>query len=245
MSTSAEHRVRIAVPVAQLAHPVALGAQLGRVQADPAPPPRVVAQRVVRVAARGAGRDHVLERVAPVATRCSACGSRPGCRPARPARQGARAGRLDFADPQPHLGRDVGQPERRVHLGLGAAGDGPPVGQVDDPVLAHPQVLAHRQLAELDVVLARAGEVLQQVAVEVLGEHPQVDLQAAGEPDRGLRRALRQHGLGPLPGGEGRDHRFGVRRLVQIDVDVADGRLLAPHAPGRGQVARVRAFAAR
>ena len=101
--------------------------------------------------------------------------------------------------PEPHLGRNLHQAERGVHFGLGAAHDQPAVGQVDDAVLADAQVLAHRQLAQLDVVLAAAGEVLQQVSVDVGRQDAQVDLQSAGEPDARLGAALGEHRFGALP----------------------------------------------
>ncbi len=197
---------------------------------------------MVLIAARGARRDHRVERIAPVRPRAVQVEVAAHVVDVDDVRQRAFARRLDLADAEPHLRRDVRHPERRVDVGLRATGDRASVGEVDDPVLADAQVLAHGELAELDVVLARAREVLQQVAVEMRRQHAQVDLQAAREPDARLRRAFREHRFRAVPCGErGRDALRVVRRAH--DVDVADGRLLTAHAAGRREVARVRELA--
>src|SRR5207237_280738 len=144
----------------------------------------------------------------------------------------AQAG-LDLAAVLAQGRRDPRQAEPGVDLLLGP-GDDPPAGlDVEQPVLGELEPGAYRHLAGADVVLLRAGEVLQRGAPGVRRYHPQVDLQALGGPYRGLGVAARDdldHVRQPRERGH---ERAGVVRGGQ-DVDVADRLAHAAQRAGVG-----------
>ena len=106
-----------------------------------------------------------------------------------------------------------------------------------DRVLADREPLLHGALAQRDVVVLRAGEVLQQVAVRLRWHDAQVEPQALVRQHRCLRRALCHHLDHPLQLREVVDQRL---RIVgsRDDVEISE-RLLAPSgAAGLGDLHR-------
>ena len=104
--------------------------------------------------------------------------------------QRAGVGPLELAPGLAQLGRKAGQVQGRVDLFLRAAGDLPLAAE--HAVLVDLQSAVLGQAAQHDVVLLRAGEVLQGRA-ERLGRHrAQVDLHAGCQPQRHLRLAAGQ-----------------------------------------------------
>src|SRR5207245_7125680 len=71
---------------------------------------------------------------------------------------------LDLARILAELGRDPREPERSVHVLLSRPGDAGARVLVEDAILAHGERLTPRQLADPDVVILRAREVLQRGA---------------------------------------------------------------------------------
>ena len=159
----------------------------------------MVADRVIFVAARRGGGDHRFERVVAVAP--GRVHVKVAAQIAASTSSGNRVGEreVDLVETAAQLGRNVLHAQRRVDARLFGAGRHVAGLEIEDAVLADAQALADRVLAQLDVVLARTGEVLQQIAVEVIGQHAQVDLQSAGKPNAGLGRAFGQHRFGARP----------------------------------------------
>ena len=128
---------------------------------------RVVGHRQVGVAALARRLGHLLERVAPVRERRVAVQVAAQVADLDQLRQLAGRRRGDLAAALAQLGLDVVEPEPRVDLLLGrVARDLARLG-LEDAVLRDRQPLLDCPLAQLDVVLGRAGEVLKQVAVGV------------------------------------------------------------------------------
>ena len=99
---------------------------------------------------------------------------------------------LELAAILAQLRLDVGEAEQLVQLGLARAGSRPADGVVEQPVLGDVQPSPHRAFAQRRVVLARAGEVLQQVAeLRGLGD-AQIDAHAGvrARPRAGLPAEL-------------------------------------------------------
>ena len=143
-------------------------------------------------------RGHLLDAWPCRRSRWCACADRRGCRPSSissgssPASAQSNSRRASRSS-----GGKQGRSERGVDLLLGAAGD--LLLAAEDAVLVDLQPAVLGQAAQHDVVLLRAGEVLQG-RPERLGRHDaQIDLQAAGQPDRHLRVAAEQH-LSATPG---------------------------------------------
>ena len=139
---------------------------------------------------------------------------------------------LDLAAALAQLRLDVGEPEQLVDARLVARSGGP-----SSPLtLATPCSLtekprAERALAELDVVLGRAGEVLEQVAEGLVGADPQVDLEAGVGEDAGRGVAA----AAPLGGQSVRRERLGERARVvggRDQVEVLAGLGPAPRRAG-------------
>lgn len=74
--------------------------------------------------------------------------------------------------------------------------------------------------------------MLQQIPVEMVGQHAQIDLQASGKPDAGLGWAFGKYRLGARPGREVRDDVGRVPGRAD-HVDVSDRHLSAPQATGK------------
>ena len=123
----------------------------------------------------------------------------------------------DLAVALAQLGLDVGEAEALVDLLLGrVARDLARLG-LEDPVLGDREALLHRPLAQVDVVGGRAGEVLEQVAVGVGLDDPQVDRDPVVGDD-------------PRPGGAG-----GARLRGELVLGQRHGQRLRV-ARGRDQV---------
>ena len=157
------------------AHALDLAQQLvGRHVVAEAVAGRVVGDRDVLVAALAGRLGHLLDRVAAVR------GDRVHVQVAADVaeldqlRQLALAGGRQLAAVLAQLGRDVLHPEPLVDLLLGREGVGLAALVVGDAVLAHVQAAPDRLGAQRLVVLARPGEVLEQVAERLLGHHAQV-----------------------------------------------------------------------
>ena len=146
-------------------------------------------------------------------------------------RQRSLSGRLDLPVGLPELRLDVIEPEPAVDLGLGrVAGDLAGLG-VGDPVLGDRQAHLDGALPQLDAVLRRPAEVLEQVPVGVGGDDPQVDSDPVLGGDVGTALTGRRSG----------DHERVVHeRLRECDrvaagrdqVDVVAGLGAAPRGAG-------------
>ena len=178
----------------------------------------VVADRQVGVAARAGRLDHLGDRaraVAPAGVRVQVA---PGGRRAPPA---PAAGPRAAASISPRSSRSSGGIEVEAEGGVDAllvGVGGAPAVRSEDAVLRDRQALAHRELAQADVVGRRAGRVLEEVAERLGGTHGELEAHAGVGRHRGARVAARQ-----LPRSDGR-----VReRVLQVR-----GALASPR-PGR------------
>ncbi len=119
----------------------------------------------------------------PIRSRCSISSRKPagGCS-------------LELAAVLAQLGLDVLHPEQRIHLRFGLAAMGLSGGVVEDPVLGDVQALADGGVAQRHVVLLGAGQVLEQVAVLVGRDDPQVDRQprVGAQPHARVARGARR-----------------------------------------------------
>ena len=93
------------------------------------------------------------------------------------------------------------------------------------------QALAHRELAQADVVRRRAGRVLEEVAERRRRADGQLQAHAGVRRDRGARVAARQLAL---HGGVGRERVLEVPRALagRHEVDVVHALAPTPQAPG-------------
>ena len=145
------------------------------------------------------------------------------------------AGGRQLAAVLAQLRRDVGIAEVRVHglLVLGAedlAGLG---GR--DPVLGDREAPSNRVLAKSDVVLLRAGEVLEQVAVRLGWDDAEVEAEPVVRDHRRLRVALRDDVRDPVELREVVDQRRRVGRGSD-DVEVAERLTAAANRAGLGDL---------
>ena len=141
----------------------------------------------------------------------------------------ARRGGREFAAVFAQLGLDVGQAEQGIYLSLARARRRLVGGIASNPVLGYVQAGAHGCFAQSRVVLARAGEVLQQVAELARLGDAQVDAHARVAATPGARLACGGDLLDLGQRGEALRERHGLARYRdQIDVLHAVG-----HAPGR------------
>ena len=117
-------------------------------------------------------------------------------------RQRPRARRLELAAALAQLGRDPLVAEVRVHLLLGL--EGVHLARLDlrDPVLGDREPAPDGRLAQGDVVVLGAGEVLEQVAVAVRRHDSQVEAEAVLADDGRLRIASCGHLDDPGHGAE-------------------------------------------
>ena len=156
----------------------------------------------------------------------------------------ARARRLELAAVLPQLGRDERVAEKRIE-GL-LVPKRVHLARLDhrDAVLGDREPAALRVLAHRDVVLLRAGEVLEQAPVALRGDDPQVEAQSLLR-DHGRLRLAARHDL-EHPGQP--DEMPGQRRGVggrRDHVEVAERLLPAPHAARLGDVDGGRVLAQR
>ena len=129
---------------------------------------------------------------------------------------------LELAAALAQLGRDPLQPELGVDLLLGRAARGLARRVVEDPVLGDVQALAHRGLAQGDVVRLGAGEVLEHVAELVGLDDLDVHLHARVGHHARAGLALLVHGLDQLELAQ-RRREAGRVGGGDDDVDVLDG----------------------
>ena len=205
----------------------------------------MVGQREVAIAAPLRLERHLLDRALPVR------------RPRRVAveladevarlderRQAAVARGLELAAVLAQLGRDEGVAEEAVELLLGA--EAVHLARLDhgDAVLGDGQSATLRVLAQRDVVVLRAGEVLEQAAV-VLGRHDaKVEPEALLRHDGRLRVAVRRDLEHPRQLDEVREQRRRVG-CGRDHVEIAERLAPAPHAPGGRDLDRRRVRAER
>ena len=162
---------------------------------------RVVGDREVGVAAGPRGLRHLLERVVAVGDRRVAVEVAPDVLQRDQLRQRARRRGCDLAVGLAQLGLDVGEAEALVHLGLGRVASRPRRCAVSViPCSETESSIRYGSLAQLDVVLGRPGEVLEQVPVGSGRDDPQVD----GDPVVGRDPSARPRPRSPWsPPGDG------------------------------------------
>ena len=198
---------------------------------------RVVAHREVLVPERLRGAGHLLDRRLPV---------RPGRVGVQVAAQvaaldedrqltAARGGQLAAVLAQ--LGRDVGVAEVGVELLLVGGRELLAGLGVRDRVLRDREAAANRVLAQRDVVVLRAGEVLQQVAVRLRRDDAQVEPEPVVRDHGRLRVALRDDAGDVVARGEVLDQRGGIGR-GRDHVEVAEGLAAAARRARLGDLHR-------
>ena len=137
-------------------------------------------------------------------------------------------GGFDFAAVLAQLGRDKGEPQRRVDRVLAVASHHDAIGQPRQAVLVETQPKGDGAVAQGDVVRLRPGEVLQRRAFLVGGHQPQVGLEAGVEQHARLGVAMAQDAT------HLRQRREGVHdgrgRADGEDVEVATRLGAAPEA---------------
>ena len=144
-------------------------------------------------------------------------------------RQTPSPGRLDLAAILAQLRRNPGQADGGEHRFFCLAGD--PLLVVKDPVLVDFQAMLLAQAADGDVVRLTAGEVVQRRAVAVLGDDPEIDLEAGPQDHRRARGPGGQHVAHLVVSCEPTHDRLAQRRRRE-DVDVADRLAATPEAAG-------------
>src|SRR6266851_5696393 len=145
----------------------------------------------------------------------------------------ALARQLDLARAFAQLRRNPRQADRGIDVRFGSAGQaGGLIFHGVDAVLVDLESLAHGHRAQLDVVLLRAGEVLQRRA-DALGWHDaQIDLDVGDGDDRRPRITRAEHLLDQRQRRERRHDGLGLCRGDE-DVDVAGGLFPAADAARR------------
>ena len=154
-------------------------------------------------------------------------------------RQRAVPRRADLGSPLAELRRYVAVAEEGVQLVLGRMRDDLPGLDVGDAVLGDREPAALCVLAQRDVVVLRAREVLEDVAVALVRHDAQVEAKAVVAHHRCLRFAAGDDLGDPVAVAERRDERRRVAR-GRDEVEVADGLAASPHAAGLGNGGRRR-----
>ncbi len=144
-------------------------------------------------------------------------------------REAAFARGLELAHVLAQLGRDPRVAEALVHALFGLVREDLAGLGVLDAVLGDRELAADGLLAQRDVVLLRAGEVVEQVAVRLGWDDAEVEAEAVARDDGRLRVALGDDLVDPGQLREVVDERLGVARRGD-DVEVADLLLEAAHA---------------
>ena len=197
------------------------------------------------VAARGRGTRHLLDRRLAV--------RRPGRVAVHLAaevaeldelRQVAAPGRLELAAVLAQLRRDVAVAEERVQRLLVAEGMNLSGLDHRDAVLGDREAVALRLLAQGDVVVLRAREVLQQVAVALRRHDPEIEPEPLLADHGRLGVAVRDHLEHPRQADEVRRQRGRVR-CGRDHVEVAERLPAPPRAARLGDVDRGRVRAQR
>ncbi len=145
-------------------------------------------------------------------------------------RQRAVACRGNLGRPLAKLRRNRLIAEVPVEAVLGRVRDDLTRLDVRDPVLGDREPAALRVLAERDVVVLRAREVLEQVAVALGGNDAQIEALSVVQDDRRLRVAARHHLGYPVALAERLDERRWIARRSD-EIEVAHGLAPTAHAP--------------
>jgi hypothetical protein len=133
----------------------------------------------------------------------------------------------------PQLGRDRSVAEERVEIVLARVRQDLPRLDVRDAVLGDGEAPALRLLTELDVVVTGAREVLEDVPVALVRDHPKIDGEPVVRHGRRLRRPSRGHLRNPIAAAERLDERSPVGRR-RDEIDVVDRLAPSAHAPRLG-----------
>ncbi len=144
-------------------------------------------------------------------------------------RQRSLARGLQLAGVLAQLGRDELVAEELVQLLLVPVGDRFVGLGVQDAVLGDREPAPLRLFAHGDVVVLRAREVLEEVAVALGRNDAEVEAEPVPRDHGRLRPTARRHLDHPRQLGEVRDERFGIAG-GRDDVDVADGLTPPPCA---------------
>ena len=137
----------------------------------------------------------------------------------------------DLAVGLAQLGRDEVVAEVRVQLLLGRVRDDLVRLHERDPVFRDREPAPHGVLAQGDVVVLRAREVLEDVPVALVRHDAEVEAKAVVRADGRLRVAASQHFRDPLGLAERGDERRGVSR-GRDHVNIADRLLAATDTAG-------------
>src|SRR2546421_113273 len=138
---------------------------------------------------------HLVDRVVPVRGHGVAVQIAADVSQLDQSRQAPRARRLELAAVLAELGLDVGQAEELIDLLLGGAAVGDARLVVEHPILRDVQAAAHGGVAQGGIVLARAREVLKQIAELLRRADPQIDRDAGVRAPPGARLAGRADAL--------------------------------------------------
>ena len=152
--------------------------------------------------------------------------------------------RLELARVFAQLGRDRLIAEELVDRVLLIALEDVAGLDVRDAVLRDREPAPHCVLAHRDVVVLRAGEVLQEVPERLRRDDAQVEAEPFARDDRRLRVALRRDVGDPPQACELLRQLGGIGR-ARDDVEVAERLLPPPHRPGLGDRDRRRQLAQR
>ena len=147
-------------------------------------------------------------------------------------------GGFELAAVLAQLGRDVVEVERVVDRLFGFGGDDLVVFEAEESVLAEGEAALDGALAQGDVVMLGAGEVLQRGAVAGAGEQADVDLQVVAQGEADLVLAAREELVDEGEGGDVLDGRGDDVGLAggagDEQVEVADGLAAAAQGAGGG-----------
>ena len=144
-------------------------------------------------------------------------------------RQLALSGGADLVRALAQLGRDGRVAEERVQLVLARVRHDLPALDLRDPVLRDRQPAPLGVLAQRDVVVLRAREVLEHVSVALGRHHAKIEAQAVVADDRRLRVSARHDLRHPVAVAERGDQGRRIDRR-RDEVEVADGLAATPDA---------------
>ena len=148
-------------------------------------------------------------------------------------RQLALARGADLVRSLAQLGRDGRVAEELVQLVLARVRHDLAALDVRDPVLRDREPAALSVLAQRDVVVLRAREVLEHVAVALRRNDPEVEAETVVTDDRRLRVTARRDLRDPVPVAERGDQRRRVGRR-RDEIEVAHGLAAPPDAARLG-----------
>src|SRR5690348_6495350 len=129
---------------------------------------------MVFVAARGRCGDHRLERIPAVAPIGMHVKVAAKIDRGNEFRNLPSQSEIDFVETAAQFRRNILHSQGRVDACLIGAGDYFTGFEVEDAVLTDAQASANGVLAQLDVMLARAGKMLQQISVKMIRQYAKV-----------------------------------------------------------------------